>query len=148
MIHIHTTIEIGKDLNISEQLECPHCHQLSNHKIHELISTFSAIPLPKSKIFICDNCSNYSIKENPWMRIVNFVFLFPLFLIALITFCAGVLAIPLSYYNISLGGFTYLLALGLTLPTWFLMKRMIAFIKMNFSRNLLLPMSNRLSTEV
>jgi hypothetical protein len=148
MIHIHTTIEVGKDLNIREQLECPHCNQFSIHKIYELISTFSAIPLPKSKVYICDNCANSSVKEQRWMRIVNFVFILPLFLIALTTFCFGVLAIPLSYYNDSLDGFTYLLAIGLTLPTWFLLKRMFRFIKMNFSRNSLLPMSKRLSTEV
>lgn len=148
MIHVHTTIEIGKDLGIREQLECPHCRQVSIHKVHELISTFSAIPLPKSKVFICGYCSNLSVKENRWMRIVNFVFLLPLFLITLTVFCFGVLAIPLSYYNGSLDGFTYLLAIGLTLPTWFLLKRMIKFIRMNFSKNSLLPMSNRLSTEV
>jgi hypothetical protein len=148
MFHIHTTIEIGKDLKLLEEYECPSCKHRCNHKVHELISTFSAIPLPKSRIYICGNCSNYSVKEKRWMRIVNFVFLLPLFLISLVTFGAGVCAIPLSYYNNSLDGFTYLLTIGLTLPNWFLLRRMISFVKLNFSRNVLLPMSTRLSTEV
>lgn len=41
------------------------------------------------------------------MRIVDFVFMRPLFLVDLISFCAGVLAIPLSCCDSSLDGFFY-----------------------------------------
>jgi len=148
MIFLHTSVSIGDKLNESVSAVCPHCRLNADFETYEVKSTFSAVPLPKSKAFFCKLCGKPARKENRVQRVVNFVFLTPLLLIVAASFVAGLVAMPLSYYHDNFDGFTVAIAIVLMGVPFFLIRRIVGFLKRNFDNKALFPLGPNLRTDL
>jgi hypothetical protein len=145
---LHWKLAIGNEIAETKHAVCPHCKKDAEFRTFELLSSFLSIPLPKSKIYACNECSGLSRQENKLSRIVNVVFVLPAMLIASIGFVVGAIGIPYSLMKGTFDASIGAVLLVLAVVSLLLLGKMLKFVRRNLDADQLLPSNRGLNTEI